>query len=129
ACAEDLPLEEGLQAMGEQLLRALLTRENLAFYRIVVGEGRKFPQLLQRYVTSGAERIRGAIGAYVRARATKEGIAVPNPEVTAAYFLDIIRSRHHYYSLANPDYVLTREELTAHVRDAVQFFLHGALPR
>ena len=128
-CAEDLPLEQGLQVMGEQLLRALLTRDNLAFYRIIVGEGRKFPQLLQRYVTSGAERIRGAIAAYVRARAQKEGIDIPDPEVTAAYFLDVVRSRHHYYSLANPEYQLTDQELSAHVRAAVGFFLHGALPR
>lgn len=129
ACGDDLPLEEGLQVMGEQLLRAILTRDNLAFYRIVVGEGRKFPQLLQRYVATGAERIRGAIAAYVRARALKEGIEIPDPELTAAYFLDIVRSRHHYYSLANPAYTVTPAELTVHVRAAVQFFLHGALPR
>ncbi len=129
ACTEDMPLEQGLQMMGEQLLRTLLTRENLAFYRIVVGEGRKFPQLLQRYVTAGAERIRGAIAAYVRTRAATEGIDIPDPEVTAAYFLDVVRSRHHYYSLANPDYHLTDQELSAHVREAVRFFLYGALPR
>lgn len=128
-CADDLPLEQGLQAMGEQLLRALLTKENLAFYRIIVGEGRKFPQLLSRYVGAGAERVRGAIADYVRARSNTEGFEILNPELTAAYFLDIVRSRHHYYALANPDYTLTEADLTAHVRDAVKFFLHGALPR
>jgi len=128
-CEADLPLEEGLQVMGEQLLRALLTRDNLAFYRIIVGEGRQFPQLLQRFVGVGAERVRGLVAAYVRARAQKEGIEIHDPEASAAYFLDIVRSRHHYLSLANPEYALSSDELSTHVRAAVRFFLNGALPR
>src|ERR1700742_3483370 len=39
-CVDHLPLEQGLQHIGEQFLRIILSRENLAFFRLVVGEGR-----------------------------------------------------------------------------------------
>ena len=60
-CVDHLKLEDGLQAIGERYLAALLTRDNLAFFRIIVGEGRKFPQLLQRYIATGAEKVRAVV--------------------------------------------------------------------
>lgn len=125
----DLPLEQGLQHIGEQLLRALLTKDNLAFYRIIVGEGRKFPQLLQRYITAGADMVRGAIADYMRTRAVKDGLVLDDAETGAAYFFDMVRSRYHYRSLAEPDFVLSEEELSMHVRRSVGLLLHGILKR
>lgn len=124
-CVDHLKLEDGLQAIGERYLTALLTRDNLAFFRIIVGEGRKFPQLLQRYIATGAERVRAVIIDFLKSHAAQ----IENPEVVAPYFLELMRGRHQYRALADETYALSDKDLTEHVRNGVRFFLNGALPR
>ncbi len=124
-CVDHLKLEDGLQAIGERYLAALLTRDNLAFFRIIVGEGRKFPQLLQRYIATGADKVRAVVVDFLKSRAEQ----IENPEMVASYFLEVMRSRHQYRALADENYVLSEKDLTQHVRAGVRFFLNGALPR
>lgn len=119
---DHLPLKEGLQVIGEQFLRTLLTRDNLAFFRLIIGEGRKFPQLLQRYISSaGADKVRDAVSSYFKAAAP----AANDPERYASYFMELLRSRHHYRALADDNYRISDAELTAHVREAVSFLING----
>ncbi len=121
-CVAHLSLEDGLQVIGERFLTALMSRENLAFYRIVVGEGRKFPQLLQRYVFAGADRIRRVVAAHLERTAPD----LKDADLVASYFLEVVRSRHHYRALADEGYSLPEEELSEHVGRSVRFFLAGA---
>jgi AcrR family transcriptional regulator len=119
ASMDDLPLEQGLQRIGEGFLRAILDCENLAFFRIIVGEGRQFPELLQRYLASVAERVRSLLESYLRV------VAPHCPEIDRAsgYFFEMLRSRHHYRALADEGYVLSDAEITAHVASVVRFFM------
>lgn len=121
-CVDHLPLEQGLQVIGEQFVRALLRPDNLAFFRVVVGEGRQFPHLLQRYIFSGADRIREVVANYLRHTAPD----IAEPDLLANYFLELARGRHHYRALADESYVLSAAELTAHIGSAVRFLLRGA---
>lgn len=116
---DHLPLDQGLQAIGERFLRAMLSRENLGFYRVLIGEGRKFPQLLQRYLSTGAERVRGVVASYLRQACSQ----CKDPDVVAAYFLDLLRSRHHYRALADDAYAVSDAELVAHVGSVVKFLM------
>jgi AcrR family transcriptional regulator len=127
-CVDHLPLEQGLQAIGEQFLRAMLERECLAFFRLVVGEGRKFPESVQRYIFVGADKVREVVASYLRNTAPPE--CRGHAETAAAYFLELVRSRHQYLALADDAYALAPAELAAHVRGAVRFLLAGlrALP-
>lgn len=122
-CVDHLPLEDGLRAIGEQFTRAVLSRDNLSFFRIVVGEGRKFPQLMHRYTTSGADRVREVVAAYIR----KAAPGVADPDMIASYFFELLRSRHHYRALADDAYRISDAELTAHVRGAVAFLIRGTI--
>lgn len=122
---DHLPLEQGLQAIGEHYVRALLARDNLAFFRIIVGEARKFPEQLQRYISSGgADKVRAVIASFLAARKAN----VENPEVAASYLLELWRSSHHYRALADDAYQLTDAALVAHVAAGVRFFLRAAQP-
>jgi AcrR family transcriptional regulator len=119
---DHLPLEEGLVLIGEHFCRALLSRDNLAFFRIIVGEGRHFPEQVLRYLANdGAERVRGVVARYLRASAAE----VDEPEVAASYLLELWRSRHHYRALAVEDYQLSDADLAAHVGASVRFFLRA----
>lgn len=119
---DHLPLEEGLQKIGEQFLRTILTRESLDFFRIVVGEGRKFPQTVQRYVFTGADKVREVVVSFVRE-------AAPNfkgdYDAAASYFLEMLRSKHQYRALADDNYELTSEDLSEHVSHSVRFLVNG----
>jgi AcrR family transcriptional regulator len=122
-CVDHMSLEDGLQAIGESFLRALLAPDNLAFFSIVVGEGRKFPHLLQRFIFASADRIRGVIVEHLE-RAAPD---IANADQIASYFIELLRSRHHYRALAAGEtYVLSDSDLVAHVQAAVRFFVRGA---
>lgn len=124
-CVDHLPLEEGLQKIGEQFLRTILSKDNLAFFRIVIGEGRKFPQLLQRYLTTGADRVRAMIADYL----SKQGLKFEDTETAGAYFLEMVRSKNHYRALSNESFHMSDAEITAHVAAVVKFFLRAAPTR
>ena len=121
-CVDHLPLEQGLQTIGEKFLRTLLARENLAFFRLVVGEGRKFPESVQRYIYLGADKVREVAANYLK-------IAAPeykgDVDMTASYFIELVRARHQYRALSDDTYVLPDAELAEHVRHAVDFFVDG----
>lgn len=127
-CVDHLPLEEGLVAIGEHYLKALLTRDNLAYYRIVVSEGRKFPALIQRRISIAADATLDVIAAYLeqRSKVEKIRIEVPHP---ASFFVGLVRSRHHYLALSDPDHAPSAPDIKAHVRAAVIVFLNGAISR
>jgi AcrR family transcriptional regulator len=124
-CVDHLPLEEGLQAIGQRYLHALLAKDNLAFFRIMVGEGRKFPQLLQRYIATGSDKVRASVADYLK----RAGGEIRAPETVAPYFLEVIRSKHHYRAMSDESYRLSDAEIEQNVAQAVRFFLNGAMPR
>lgn len=121
---DHLPLEQGLQAIGEHFVRALLAKENLAFFRIIIGEGRKFPQLMQRYISTGADKVRDVVARYLRAAAPN----VEDADATASYFLEVLRAKHHYRALAEESYALSDAQVSGHVAGAVRFLLNGLRP-
>ncbi|MGE0597195.1 MAG: TetR/AcrR family transcriptional regulator [Hyphomonadaceae bacterium] len=117
--------EEMLQRTGEQWVRALLARDHLAFYRIFIGEGRKFPHLLQRFLATGGERVRSILADELRGWGKRAGKDVGDADLLSGYFFDLVRSRLHYRALAEPAFTVSDEEVSEHVRHAVRFFLGG----
>lgn len=125
-CVDHLPLEEGLLAIGEHYLRALLTRDNLAFYRIIANEGRKFPLLVQRQISISVDKTTDIVADLLRAKqAPLRGDALN----AATLFTGLVRAKHHYLALSDPNYALSDTDLGEHVRTCVAVFLHGALAR
>ena len=123
---DHLPLEEGLQAIGERYVHGLLERDNLCFYRIIISEARKFPEQMRRYIsTGGADKVRGVLASYLRAR----GVMASEADDGASYLLEMWRSRHHYRALADEGYTVSDKDVSAHVARAIRLFLHGALAR
>lgn len=113
---QHLGFEEGLQAIGEQFLRTLLLRENVKFLRLVIAEGRKFPDAALKYITVSGERVRNVVADHLKAHAS--GL---DADATASFFLEALRSRHHYYALVDDNYVLSDAALVEHVRRVVTF--------
>ncbi len=120
-CVDDLPLEQGLQVIGEKFLKTILERDHLSFYRITVGEARKFPQLMQRNVSANADKVRDVVANHIRTTATE----CDEANTYASYFLSLLLSRHHYRALADTTYVVTEGERRDHVNSAVRFLVRA----
>ena len=123
--ADALGFEEYLQAFGESFLHAALSREHLAFYRIFIGEGRKFPQLLQTYLSSGAAELRHVLGQRITTWAAENEVTITKVELKAAYFVDLCRTRFHYQALSDAAFEASDDQIRDHVADAVAFFIAG----
>jgi AcrR family transcriptional regulator len=121
-CVKHLGAEAGLQAIGERFLRAVLTKDNCAFFRLVISESRKFPDSATKYIFSGVERVRAIVAEHMCA----VGISSEDAETLASYFLEMLRSRHHFRAMIDDNYQLTDAEIRAHVARAVVFILKQA---
>jgi AcrR family transcriptional regulator len=126
---KDLPLEKGLIVLGEQVLQIMMQPENLAFNRLLVNEGRRFPEFVMRVASSGADAERFGIARYLKERSQLDGKPIEEPETLAQYFIAMLRSRHMFTAITDPNYTLTTEEMKEHVASTVRLLLHGALPR
>ena len=119
---DGLSLEAALQVVGEHFLRRLLQRDSLSFFRVMVSEGRKLPPHLRRYFASGgANIIFEELSKLLRDAGLNEADA--NESVT--YFIDLLRSHHHFQALSADNYEVPDAELRAHVARAVRFLLNG----
>ncbi len=122
APVDHLPLEEALQVIGEQFLRRLLQRDSVAFYRVMVSEGRKVPKHLIHYFSVGGA---GQVYDELVSQLTKVGLNEAVARESMYYFVELLRSRLHFQAAVNVDYVVSDEELKAHVARAVRFLLNG----
>ncbi|MGD9982381.1 MAG: TetR/AcrR family transcriptional regulator [Hyphomonadaceae bacterium] len=119
---DDLPLEEALQVVGEHFLRRLLARDSIAFYRVTVSEARKLPEHLCRYITSSGANL---IYAELTKQLKRAGLSDADASESMFYFVELLRSRHHYQAIAVDEYVVSDSDLKAHVARAVRFLLNG----
>lgn len=126
---KNMPLEQGLTHIGEQVLQVMMQPENLAFNRLLVNEGRKFPHLVRRIAISGAEESRIGVTQYLRDRSRAEGRPIADPEGAAQALLSLLRMRHLFHAINDPTYTLSADEVRSHVRFTVDLLLHGVLPR
>jgi len=119
---DHLPLPEAMQQIGEHFLRRLLQRDSVAFYRVMVSEGRKVPKHLLHYFSVGGA---GQVYDELVSQLKKAGLSDADARESMYYFVELLRSRHHFQAAVNVDYVVADEELTAHVARAVRFLLNG----
>lgn len=122
-CVDDLPMDLGLQKIGENFLRTILMHEQLAFFRLIVSEGRKFPHAAVEYVSAGADKVRGVVAKHIRATCP----GCEDAERAASFFLELVRSRHQYRALADDNYKPSDSEIREHVAGAIAVLKHGAL--
>lgn len=121
-CVDDLPLEQALQVVGEHFLRRLLQRDSLAFFRVMVSEGRRMPEQLRRYFSSGGMNV---VQEELLTQLKRAGLSESDAREGLSYFIELLRSHHHFQAISEPGYTVSDAELKAHVGRAVKFLLNG----
>jgi len=124
-----LPPEAALLQVGESILDACISRESLLVHRIVIGEGRDFPELRDWFFTHAVMPAQAILTDYLEHEIAAGRLALRAPAIAASQFFMMIFGeliiRVASGNRANPDSEIAREE----ARAAVDLFLHGALPR
>ncbi|NWG52821.1 MAG: TetR/AcrR family transcriptional regulator [Hydrogenophilaceae bacterium] len=126
AADHNLPIRQGLQAIGEAFLGALVSPGGVAIFRVSIGEARKFPEVMRTFLLTGPDRVRQVVSAYLAARAPQDGCSFASVERAADYFCEMVRGRYQYRALADPSFQLSQDDIRVHVAAAVDFFVRGA---
>ncbi|HVI57640.1 MAG TPA: TetR/AcrR family transcriptional regulator [Luteimonas sp.] len=124
-----LPPEAALRQVGDSLLDAVLSRESLLVHRIVIGEGKDFPDLRDWFFDNAVMPSQAILADYLDQEIQAGRLALPAPAIAASQFFMMIFGemmiRVACGNLSAPDPEVARAE----VRAAIDLFLHGALPR
>ena len=124
-----LPPESALARVGESILDASISRESLLVHRIVIGEGRDFPELRDWFFAHAVMPAQAILTEYLEGEIAAGRLALRAPATASSQFFMMIFGelviRVASGNLARPDPDVAREE----ARAAADLFLHGALPR
>lgn len=120
-----LPLSEGLERIGEHYLRQALSRESRQFFRMICAASREFPEAAKKCLSVGPNRLAEIVAEYLSERAPRDGVAIQNPSAAALSFFALLRGPHQYKAIMDEGYELSDDDLRAHVKESVRFFLHG----
>jgi AcrR family transcriptional regulator len=123
--AAHAPLREGLTRIGEDFLLKQVQPENLDFFRLMVSQAKKFPDMAEAWSKRAQEAVRRALAGYLEDRANAGEIKLANYELAASIYFDLLRSRMQFRALLMPSYVPTDEEVREHVARAVKVFIGG----
>lgn len=121
--------EQALHLTAELIADSLARPDSRILHRIVIGEGQSFPQLRDWYFDHAVAAIRDRLDEYFKQEAATGRLRFASrSNATNQFFMMlfgdwIIRIACGNLHSGDP------EQLRAYARDAVDLFLHGALPR
>ncbi len=123
------PVREGLTRIGEQFAGKLVQPQSLELYRLVVGMARKFPDIAQRFMALGPNKVRAGLAAYLEDRAIAGEIESGDYEQLASLFLDMVRSGLQTRALLDESFRPAPADVNLTVKRAVTVFLSGVAPK
>lgn len=85
------PADRALTAFAEALLAQLARPERQALIRLVIAEGRRFPQLSELYFQEGKEPAVRRLAAWLEDQARRGRLAVPDAQAAALQFLGLVK--------------------------------------
>lgn len=115
-----------LITFGENLLAAVLHPRTLALHRLMVSEGRRFPELSQAILRSGHEAGIRILAEWLSLRRT-ELRADLSPEALAEQFVTLLTASAQLRALVGTESMpRSSDEISRLARETVSTFLHGA---
>lgn len=122
---DELPLEEGLVAIGTSFLSTLLKPQTVATFRTVIAEIPQFPELGRAFYAAGPEATFGRVEDFLRRRAGSGASERADLRLAARQFIEMIKGDLHLravFCVAPPP---EPAEIERHVRTATRTFLRG----
>ncbi|OBS08684.1 TetR/AcrR family transcriptional regulator [Acidihalobacter prosperus] len=128
ATPDDAP-EQVLEVVGRAFVEALLSPPAIALFRIVIGEGKRFPDLGRQAYEKGPVKAYALLAGYLRSL-TERGVAnIDDAQAAARQLLEMMKGDLHLRALLQPGWVPQGDEVARCVRTAVDIFLNGVRAR
>jgi AcrR family transcriptional regulator len=89
---DEADIAEVLSRIGVGLMRMMCTAENLAHMRMVIGATAKHPEIGRAFYEAGPQCGGRRIGDYLRRLAAERRLVIPEPELAAHQFVQLIQS-------------------------------------
>ena len=118
------PIEEVLIHFGTDMMTLLSQPFVVAAHRIVIGVAERMPEVGNEFFGAGPRRTIDAVAAYIDKHVAAGRLAVPDSELAAAQFLELVQTtimRQRLYAVVNRP--ATAEEIDKVVRSAVAMFM------
>jgi AcrR family transcriptional regulator len=126
--SEDALPEEVLHEYLMKLARFLLAPRQAAFYRLVISEAQRTPEIARAFHQEGADKSCCVLRGWLARMDAKGVLRIPDPEIAAGMLLSMVVADLHMGALVD-DAAPAEGYLDARVRYAVTLFLGGARPR
>lgn len=123
--AFDREPDQALLAFGQNYMKVMMGKQALAFFRIVMAEAARFPELGAKVYKIGPGATATRLANYLSLQVERGRLDIAEPDLAARHFLEIIKGDLHLRALYMPDNVPTHEEIDHCVRLAVSTFLRG----
>ncbi len=117
-------LAEALKTLGLRLLTAMVEREALCLYRIVIAEGPRNPDLGRIFYEQGPNRVKNRLASYLEAARAAGELRCADCTLAASIFLGAVIANYHTWALVFPlDQPLTKAQIKLHVGEVVAMFV------
>ncbi|OBR53121.1 TetR/AcrR family transcriptional regulator [Paraburkholderia tropica] len=113
----------GLTRLAQAVSDFWIPPEAVAFLRMVISEGPRFPSLTKTFFEKGKAPAMGAVADYIEALAARKLIKVKNPKLAARQFLGLIDEPLLWVRVVGLDESYTKAERNEVVQNAVDIFL------
>lgn len=120
--------ERQLRSFARDFFTLMLRPSSLAFYRLIVAESARFPELGATIFAAGAGRLIRVLAEYLAWETKKGSLRVEDPERAAEMFLGMLSGRVQLRALLGVSGSLTEMELERRVEHSVSSFLHLHAP-
>ncbi len=123
----DLDPRTALNAVGKQFLTIISDPEGRAFFRAMISEAQRFPELASRFFSAGPERMIRLLRRSIEQWQEKGLLRPGNPEALAGQFLGLMMGNYHLKSLLGLMDPLSEKQIKAWVARGTEIFLEGAM--
>ena len=112
-----------LSGVAQRFLELILAAENMAHYRAVVAESRRFPELAKAFYRSGPEIAVDSLARYLKTMDRQGLLAIAEPKPAARMFFAMLRGDLYMRRLLGLVAVPGKAEMRHAVDQAVRAFL------
>ena len=106
------PLQEGLREFGRKLLDVLLSQRHLSFYRLIIAESGRFPEIGETWRQRGPDRVKSMIASFIATHVDARQISSHDTLRIARLFHDMITGSALEYALTSETERMSASELT-----------------
>jgi AcrR family transcriptional regulator len=120
---------QALTAIGQVITGRACNPDSAALFRIVATEAQRFPELAAKMRCSDKQRVDDAVASYFRKQVDRGTLMLADPERAASLFLQMVCAELHQCLLFGTADDMSKLDFTAHLKQVVDIFLNGAVPR